>query len=98
MTSCNFTRRLVSLEFLLQMACYRSVCNDCVLSVIQGWGGVCRYLRSVKPLAWVIVMGDMLHRVADGIALGAAISQSLGGGLSTAIAILFHEVPHVLGE
>ena len=67
-------------------------------SLIQGWGRVCRYLRSVQPLAWVIVMGDTLHRVADGIALGAAISQSLGGGLSTAIAILFHEIPHVLCE
>lgn len=57
-----------------------------------------RCLGSIKPLAWVIVLGDALHNLADGIALGAAISQDLGVGFSTAIAILCHEIPHELGR
>ena len=61
-------------------------------------GRVCHYIRSVKPLAWVIVVGDSLHNLADGIALGAAISQGLGIGISTGLAILFHEIPHELGK
>ncbi len=39
-----------------------------------------------------------MHNLTDGIALGVAISQSLGLGMSTALAILFHEIPHEIGE
>ena len=39
-----------------------------------------------------------MHNLTDGLAVGVAISQSLGLGLSTAIAILFHEIPHELSE
>ena len=56
------------------------------------------YLRSIKPLAWLIVFGDGVHNFADGLALGAAISQSLSLGISTAIAIMFHEIPHEIGD
>ena len=57
-----------------------------------------RYFAGIKPLAWVIIIGDALHNLTDGIAIGAAISQNLGVGISTVIAIFFHEVPHELGE
>ena len=52
----------------------------------------------MKPLAWVIILGDAIHNFADGLALGAAISQSLSLGISTMIALIFHELPHELGE
>ena len=52
----------------------------------------------IKPLALVIILGDAIHNFADGLALGAAISQSLSLGVSTMIAIIFHELPHELGE
>ena len=55
-------------------------------------------LRSVRPLAWIIIFGDSIHNFADGLTLGAAISQSLSLGLSTTIAIVLHEIPHELGE
>ncbi len=55
------------------------------------------YLLGVKPLAWLIIFGDSIHNFADGLALGAAISQSLALGLSTMIALVFHEIPHELG-
>ena len=39
-----------------------------------------------------------MHNFTDGLALGTTISSNLGLGLSTAIAILFHEIPHELSE
>jgi zinc transporter ZupT len=55
-------------------------------------------VTSIKPLAWVIIIGDGMHNLTDGLAVGVAISQSLGLGLSTAMAILFHEIPHELSD
>ncbi|XP_064396790.1 zinc transporter ZIP6-like isoform X1 [Halichondria panicea] len=56
------------------------------------------YIRNIKPLAWLIIFGDAIHNFADGLALGAAISQSLSLGVSTMIALIFHEIPHELGD
>ena len=39
-----------------------------------------------------------MHNFADGLALGAAIVESLTLGISTMIALVFHEVPHELGK
>jgi zinc transporter ZupT len=64
----------------------------------QAWGRLVAPITSIKPLAWVIIIGDSLHNFTDGLAVGVAISQSLGLGLSTAIAILFHEIPHELSD
>ena len=56
------------------------------------------FLTNIKPLAWVIIIADSMHNFTDGLAVGVAISQGLGLGLSTAIAILCHEIPHELSE
>ena len=54
--------------------------------------------RRIKPVAWLIIIGDAVHNFADGLALGAAISQSVALGLSTMFALVFHEIPHELGK
>lgn len=54
-------------------------------------------LSSVKAIAWTIVAGDGLHNFCDGIAIGASFAEGLQGGLSTALAVLCHELPHELG-
>jgi hypothetical protein len=60
--------------------------------------GVLGWLMRIKPLAWLIIIGDGIHNFADGLALGAAISQSLTLGVSTTIALVLHEIPHEFGE
>ena len=39
-----------------------------------------------------------MHNFADGLAIGAAVSVSVSLGVGTSVAILFHEIPHELGE
>jgi zinc transporter ZupT len=41
--------------------------------------------------------GDAIHKTADGLAVGAAFSESLSLGFSTALALFSHEIPHELG-
>ncbi len=46
----------------------------------------------------MIIIGDTIHNITDGIAIGAAFSQDVAGGLSTSIAVFCHELPHELGR
>ena len=46
----------------------------------------------------MMLLGEALHTTADGLAIGAAFSKSAGDGLSTALAVLFHEMPHAVGR
>lgn len=52
----------------------------------------------LRSMAWMVVMGDGIHNLTDGLAIGVAFSQSLTGGLSTTIAVFCHELPHELGD
>ena len=52
---------------------------------------------SIATVAWMVIVGDGFHNFSDGLAVGAAFSASLTGGLTTAIAVFCHELPHELG-
>lgn len=54
--------------------------------------------KSLSAVAWMVIMGDGLHNFTDGMAIGAAFSNSIAGGFSTAIAVFCHELPHELGD
>lgn len=53
---------------------------------------------SFSAVAWMVIMGDGLHNFTDGMAIGAAFSNNIAGGFSTALAVFCHELPHELGD
>lgn len=53
--------------------------------------------KTNKALIGMMLLGNALHTAADGLAVGAAFSKSAGDGLSTSLAVLFHEIPHAVG-
>ncbi|KAF6026638.1 SLC39A12 [Bugula neritina] len=54
--------------------------------------------HGVTALTIMILVGDIIHNLLDGVAMGVAFSQSLQSGLGTSIAIFVHELPHELGD
>ena len=54
--------------------------------------------ENVKLVAWMVVMGDGLHNFTDGLAIGASFANSVTAGIGTSIAVLFHELPHEIGD
>ncbi|XP_049583584.1 zinc transporter ZIP10 [Syngnathus scovelli] len=66
-------------------------------------GGNCHSHQEMKDagissIAWMVIMGDGMHNFSDGLAIGAAFSANLTGGLSTSVAVFCHELPHELGD
>ena len=58
--------------------------------------------QKISNVAWMIIIGDTLHNLSDGLAIGAAFSvggnSGISGGISTSIAVFCHELPHELGK
>uniref|UniRef100_A0A8C5QZ88 Solute carrier family 39 member 10 n=1 Tax=Leptobrachium leishanense TaxID=445787 RepID=A0A8C5QZ88_9ANUR len=52
----------------------------------------------IANIAWMVIMGDGMHNFSDGLAIGAAFSAGLPGGISTSVAVFCHELPHELGD
>ncbi|XP_032240302.2 zinc transporter ZIP10 [Nematostella vectensis] len=53
---------------------------------------------SIATVAWMVIVSDGFHNLSDGLAVGAAFSSSLTNGMTTAIAVFCHELPHELGD
>ncbi|ULT92983.1 hypothetical protein L3Y34_002871 [Caenorhabditis briggsae] len=52
----------------------------------------------LKPRALIILFGDGIHNLVDGVAIGASFMISLKLGFITTIAVVCHELPHEIGD
>lgn len=52
----------------------------------------------LSPVAFMVILGDGLHNITDGMAIGAAFAIDPVTGMATALAVLCHELPHELGD
>lgn len=55
-------------------------------------------LKEISAYAWCLLLADAIHNFADGVALGAAFAESRSAGITMSLAVLFHELPHELGD
>lgn len=51
-----------------------------------------------SPAGLMIVLGDGVHNFADGVLIAAAFLQSPALGVTTAIAVIAHEIPQEVGD
>ncbi|UJR27379.1 hypothetical protein I4U23_008669 [Adineta vaga] len=54
--------------------------------------------KQTPAIGWMIIIGDGIHNIADGLAIGAAFSDSIILGVAQAIAVGCQEFPSELGE
>ena len=54
--------------------------------------------KKIATVAWMIIFGDGLHNFIDGLAIGAAFTNSILAGISLSVAVICEELPHELGK
>jgi zinc and cadmium transporter len=52
----------------------------------------------VHPLGYMNLFADGVHNLIDGMIIGASYLVSLPIGIATTTAVVFHEIPHELGN
>jgi len=51
-----------------------------------------------EPLSYMILFGDLLHNLLDGVVIAASYLAALPVGIATTTAVLFHEIPQEIGD
>ena len=52
----------------------------------------------VKPVGYMVLIGDAIENLTDGLIIGAAFLLDPAVGLATTMAVLLHEIPIELGD
>jgi zinc and cadmium transporter len=51
-----------------------------------------------KPVSYLVLFGDGIHNLVDGVIIGASFLTSIPFGILTTIVIIAHEIPQELGD
>src|SRR5919106_4978562 len=54
--------------------------------------------HSIRPVGYMNLLADGVHNFIDGVIIGASYIISLPVGIATTLAVIFHEIPHELGN
>ena len=54
--------------------------------------------HSIHPVGYMNLLADGAHNFIDGVIIGASYVVSLHVGIATTLAVIFHEIPHELGN
>ena len=54
--------------------------------------------EDIKVAGYLNLAADFAHNFTDGLAIGASYAAGHNVGIITTITILFHEVPHEVGD
>ncbi len=52
----------------------------------------------IHPVGRIILISDGLHNLLDGVLIGASYLAGRSVGLATTFAVMFHELPHEIGD
>jgi len=55
-------------------------------------------INHVHPLVPMMLTIDATHNFIDGLVIGASYSVSIPIGIATSLAVIFHEIPHEIGD
>lgn len=50
------------------------------------------------PFTYMNIFGDALHNFIDGLIIASSYILSIPVGIATTLAVIFHEIPHEMGE
>jgi zinc and cadmium transporter len=54
--------------------------------------------HSIRPVGYMNLLADGAHNFIDGVIIGASYVVSFHVGVATTLAVIFHEIPHELGN
>ena len=54
--------------------------------------------RPIHPVGYMNLFADTVHNMIDGMIIGASYMVSRPVGIATTMAVIFHEIPHELGN
>jgi zinc and cadmium transporter len=85
-------------KFLLWRHCHDDHCAEHPLGDEHGHGHAQHEQARKKASGSLVLIGDALHNVLDGVLIAAAFLTDLHLGLVTALAIMAHEIPQEVGN